>query len=83
MTKIFVEEHGCYVEEAIHLPCGRTAHFCTEAGHGYRCEDCMAVVGSVAQPKHCVEETNKYVVLKALGSKARWDYNLGKEVIIE
>lgn len=83
MAQIYVEDHNCRVEETIHLPCGAAAHFCVEAGFGYRCEDCIAVVGSIAQPRHCVEEANKYVVLKALGSRARWDYALGKEVIIK
>ena len=41
MAKIYIEEHGCYVEETLHLPCGASAHFCVEAGHGYRCEDCI------------------------------------------
>jgi hypothetical protein len=81
MAKIYVEEHGTYVEETVHLPCGASAHFCIEAGYGYRCEDCMAVVGSIAQPTHCVEETNKYKVLKILGSKVKWDYTIGEEVM--
>ena len=81
MAKIYVEEHGCSIEETLQLPCGARAHFCIEAGHGYRCEDCMAVVGSIAQPTHCVEEANKYKVLKILGSKVKWDYINGKEVM--
>lgn len=80
---VYVDGEYINVPETIHLPCGAQAHFCYEAGFGHRCEDCMAVVGSVAQPKHCVEADNKYTVLKALGSNAEWDYELGKEVIKE
>ena len=68
------------IPETIHLPCGACAHFCYEAGHGYRCEDCMAVVGSIAQPSECVDAANKYsVVLKALGSNIQWNYEQGRE----
>ena len=81
MTKIWVEDHGCYVPKTIHLPCGNEAYFCHEAGYGYRCGACFAVAGSVGQPRVCKEATEKYVMLKALGSKARWDYELGEEVI--
>ena len=74
MARVYVEDHNCYVEETIHLPCGASAHFCHEAGFGYRCEDCMAVVGSIAQPKHCVEAENKYKAFEILGSKQKWNY---------
>lgn len=37
----------------INLPCGATAHFCYEAGYGYRCTSCNAVVGSVGMPREC------------------------------
>ena len=83
MSNVWVEDHQCWVEEVIHLPCGNEAYFCHEAGHGYRCGACMAVAGSVGQPRVCKEATEKYEVLKALGSKARWDYHLGKEVVEE
>lgn len=43
----------------IKLACGATAEFCHEAGHGYRCHDCMAVVGSIAEPKQCREAREK------------------------
>lgn len=74
-----LNEYG--VPETIQLPCGGVAHFCHESGFGYRCEDCMAVVGSVAQPTQCVEAANKYKVFKALGSNLKWDYIEGKETL--
>jgi hypothetical protein len=74
------EDKPANVPETIHLPCGAQAHFCYEAGYGHRCEDCMAVVGSIAQPRHCVDEMKKYsVVLKELGSNIQWNYELGCE----
>lgn len=75
-----IEPRPAGVPETIHLPCGGTAHFCYEAGYGHRCEDCMAVVGSIAQPSHCVDADKKYsVILKELGSNVRWNYNKGCE----
>ena len=66
----------------IHLPCGGTAHW-NDDGVGYLCETCMTYTGSVAQPAECVEARDKYEVLRRLGSKADWDYQLGKEVMKE
>ena len=68
---------------ALHLPCGGTAQFDVGSGIGYRCEHCGAVVGSVGQPRECKEEAQKYDALKILGSKVRWDYEKGTEVINE
>ena len=66
----------------INLPCGGTALFDEGAGFGYRCEDCMAVVGSIGMPRACKSELDKYEkVLPALGSKVKWDYNQGCEVL--
>ena len=65
----------------IHLPCGGQASFNHSAGHGYVCEDCLCVVGSVSQPSECVEAVEKYKVLEILGSKVRWDYTHGREVV--
>lgn len=79
MSKVWVEDHQCWVSEVIHLPCGNEAYFCHEAGHGYRCSACFAVVGSMGQPSYCVEESEKYNMFQALGSKARWNYELGCE----
>lgn len=63
--------------DPIHLPCGSIARFDEGAGFGYRCENCMAVVGSIGQPRDCVEEANKYKVLERLGGKG-WNYKKGE-----
>ena len=55
------------------LPCGGRAYFDEESGISYRCEDCMAVVGSIGQPRHCKEEAAKWDAWKAVGGKG-WDY---------
>lgn len=60
-----------------YLPCGNRATF--DGNHSYRCDTCGAVVGSIAQPRECKAEANKYDVLKALGSTAYWDYDTGVE----
>jgi hypothetical protein len=64
-----------------YLPCGNRATFDVDSGISYRCDQCGTVVGSIAQPRECVEEAKKYNVLKALGSKVYWDYEQGCEVV--
>lgn len=58
----------------IQLPCGGTAYFDEGAGYGYRCWDCMAVVGSIGQPQSCKDAAQKYDNWKALGGKG-WQYD--------
>ena len=60
-----------------HLPCGGTAYFDESSGIGYRCEHCMAVVGSIGQPRHCKDEAQKYKNWQKLGGKG-WDYYKGE-----
>lgn len=65
--------------QIIHLPCGSTAYM-ADTDYGYTCEGCGCVVGSIGEPKECVEARNRYQVLEALGSKQKWDYNNGKDI---
>ncbi len=65
------------VHAILHLPCGGLAHFDEGSGISYRCEDCMAVVGSIGQPRQCKQEAEKYELIKALGGKG-WDYVKGE-----
>jgi hypothetical protein len=60
------------------LPCGGTAYFDESSGISYRCETCMAVVGSMGMPDHCKREAEKYRVMELLGGKG-WDYFEGAE----
>lgn len=57
----------------INLPCGGRAYFDESSGIAYRCEDCMAVVGSIGQPQSCKDAAQKYENWKALGGEG-WDY---------
>ena len=57
----------------IHLPCGGIASFDESSGISYRCEVCMAVVGSIGQTERCKEEAEKYDLIKALGGQG-WEY---------
>jgi hypothetical protein len=68
------------IDPIIRMPCGGEAHFDHGAGYGYRCWDCMAVVGSMGQPRSCKDEMDKYEILKKLGGSVSWDYNKGCEV---
>ena len=60
------------------LPCGSTAHFDIDSGIGFRCQNCMQVVGSVGQPRICKDISHQYDVLERLGGKG-WDYVKGRE----
>ncbi len=62
--------------DPMYLPCGGTAYFDDSSGISYRCDHCMAVVGSIGQPQSCKDEEQKYLNWKKLGGKG-WDYNLG------
>lgn len=73
----YIVEDGVVNLKPIYLPCGGTAYFDEGAGYGYRCEDCMAVVGSIGQPRSCAEEAKKYEAWKALGGKG-WNYAKGE-----
>ena len=64
----------------VHLPCGSTAYFDESSGISYRCETCMATVGSIGMPRDCKHEMDKYEILKKLGGSVSWDYNEGCEV---
>lgn len=64
----------------LYLPCGGTAYFDFSSGISYRCETCGAVVGSIGQPRECVEEANKYKLLSQLGGKG-WDYRKGEPIL--
>ena len=61
----------------MHLPCGGTAYFDEASGISFRCDTCMAVVGSIGQPRECVEEAKKYEAWQKLGGKG-WDYKKGE-----
>lgn len=61
----------------IYLPCNSRARWDSESDMGYRCESCFAMVGSIGQPRQCVEESNKYKVFEHLGG-GKWNYETGK-----
>lgn len=60
------------------LPCGGTAYFDESSGISYRCEDCMAVVGSIGMPQSCKDAAEKYSNWEKMGGKG-WDYLAGVE----
>lgn len=57
----------------IRIPCGAAAAFDESSGISYRCEDCMAVIGSIGQPRKCKEAALEYELMSKLGGKG-WDY---------
>ena len=61
----------------IFLPCGSRAYFDDSGGISHRCEQCMAVVGSIGQPQRCKDEAKKYDVWEQLGGRG-WDYATGE-----
>ena len=61
----------------IRIPCGATASFDYASGISYRCEHCMAVVGSVGQPRECKEKALEYELMEKLGGNGwRYDDNI-------
>lgn len=60
----------------LHLPCGGKAYFDESSGISYRCEDCMAVVGSIGQPQRCKDAAKKYDNWEQLGGR-NWNYEKG------
>jgi hypothetical protein len=38
------------------MNCGGVPEFDLDSGHAYRCDTCGAVIGSIGQPKSCVEK---------------------------
>lgn len=55
------------------MPCGGVAYYDENSGISFRCGHCMAVVGSVAMPKECKREMDKWELIKMLGGQG-WDY---------
>jgi hypothetical protein len=53
----------------ITLLCGSIAHFDTQSGISYRCDTCMAVVGSIAMPRECKELYDMEDVVNKLKGK--------------
>lgn len=52
------------------LLCGSSAYFDEGSGIGYRCEECMAMVGSIGMPRSCKELYDmEDVVEKLKGNK--------------
>lgn len=41
------------------LPCGGVPYFDHDSGYAYRCDACMAVIGSVGMPTACKEAYDK------------------------
>lgn len=41
------------------MPCGGIPEFDVASGYAYRCTECLAVIGSMGQPKRCVTINNE------------------------
>ena len=51
--------HGAMVEARLPtMPCGGTPLFDRDSGCAYRCDTCLAVIGSIGQPERC-KQMNK------------------------
>jgi len=66
----------------MYLPCGGVAEFDHGSGCSYRCEHCMATVGSIGQPRRCREEAKKWEAYEAAGMW-RWDYSKGVSYAVD
>lgn len=61
------------IHRIIYLPCGNRARWDRESEMGYRCMSCFAMVGSIGQPQHCVDEATKWKNLERMDGQG-WDY---------
>lgn len=68
------------VPQHIYLPCGGVGEF--DGDFSYRCWSCMAVVGSIGQPRHCKEEADKWQSYEEAGMW-KWDYNTGEKRAVD
>jgi len=66
----------------MYLPCGGEANFDHGSGCSYRCEHCMATVGSIGQPRSCKEEADKWEAYERAGMW-RWDYSKGVSYAVD
>jgi len=57
-------------------PCGSRATFDHDSGMSYRCDTCFAVIGSIGQPRECVDEAQKFANWEKMGGTG-WDYDKG------
>ena len=64
----------------IFLPCNAVAEFDIPSEMGYRCTSCFAMVGSIGQPRQCVEASEKWKNIEAMGGQG-WDYRTGKQKV--
>ena len=62
----------------LHLPCGSMAAFDYSSGCSHRCTKCFATVGSMAMPKLCKDEADKWDAWERLGGEG-WDYINGSK----
>jgi hypothetical protein len=62
----------------IYLPCGSSARWDSESDMGYRCTSCFAMVGSIGQPKQCVDMSTEYNISEKMGGPG-WDYTRGEQ----
>jgi len=61
--------------DLMQLPCGGIAELDVDTGLCYRCQQCMAIVGSDDMPQSCKDERQKWNNWKELGGVA-WDYKI-------
>jgi len=54
--------------------CGATAKFDYGAGYGYRCEHCMAVLGSIGMPRDCYNKMKEQEEMKQIVDKLKGCY---------
>ena len=58
-----------YISRPIELLCGSRAEFDVESGMGYRCTECLAMVGSMGMPRECATLYEMQKVVNILKGK--------------
>ena len=63
------------------LPCGGIAEMDYESTcFSYRCQHCLAVVGSIGMPRTCKDEMDKWDNWEALGGQG-WNYRVSNDYV--
>ena len=57
--------------DPIPLPCGGTAYWDESSGISYRCDTCMAVLGSIGMPSQCRQAYRDMELLDVIAGKKK------------
>jgi hypothetical protein len=66
---VWVADHECSVPAEIKTLCGHIAEFDFSSMCGYRCTNCMAIIGSMGMPLQCEQLYEQEEIVRRLKGK--------------